>query len=216
MLWLMQQLLLDIRPAAAPTLENFVTGANRELLETLREWQTGATRDTALYLWGPKGSGKTHLLRAMAQTTGGCYWTGEDEVPPQTRLIALDDVESLAEAAQIKAFNAFNQARASGRLWIAAGENAPAALSLREDLRTRLGWGLVFRLQPLGDEDKQAALLRHARSRGFELDPAIATWLLTHQGRDLGYLLQVIEALDRYSLESQRRVTLPLLKMLLA
>jgi DnaA family protein len=130
--------------------------------------------------------------------------------------VALDNVECLAETSQIAAFDAFNEARASGRMWLATGNNAPAALSVREDLRTRLGWGLVFRLQPLTDEDKQAALRRHAIALGFELDPAIASWLLTRHGRDLSYLLQVVEALDRYSLETRRRVTLPLLKALLA
>jgi DnaA family protein len=212
----MQQLLLDIRPAPAPTLENFVVGANVELIRMLRDWQTGSPLEKALYIWGPQASGKTHLVRAMARTEGALLWNGQDEIAPDTRLVALDNVECLAETSQIAAFDAFNEARASGRMWLATGNNAPAALSVREDLRTRLGWGLVFRLQPLTDEDKQAALRRHAIALGFELDPAIASWLLTRHGRDLSYLLQVVEALDRYSLETRRRVTLPLLKALLA
>jgi DnaA family protein len=212
----MQQLLLEIRPAPQPALTNFVAGANLELMEMLTNWQAGRTAEKALYIWGPPGSGKTHLLRAVTAHQGTLLWNGQDDIPAECQLIALDDVERLAEASQIKAFAAFNGAKSAGKLWIAAGENAPAGLNVRDDLRTRLGWGLVYRLQSLSDEDKQAALVMHARNLGFELDPAIAAWLLTRHGRDLGYLLQVVEALDRYSLQTRRRVTLPLLKTLLA
>lgn len=212
----MQQLLLDIRPAPYPTFGNFVVGENLELMQQLEKWQSGKTTEKAIYLWGPPGSGKTHLLRALTHDKGTLLWNGQDEIAPETRLIALDDVDTLDEPAQINAFNAFNQAKAADILWIATGQNAPSGLTIRDDLRTRLGWGLVFRLHPLSDDDKQDALMMQARNLGFDLDPAIASWLLTHQGRDLGYLLQVIEALDRYSLQTRRRVTLALLKTLLS
>lgn len=211
----MQQLLLDIRPAARPTLDNFIPGPNRELLGHLRNWLAGETAESALYIWGPPGSGKTHLLNALAAAAGGAFWNGCGEISPDAPLIAIDDVESLSEPAQIDAFDAFNRAKAAGRRFVAAGENAPAGLNLREDLRTRLGWGLVFRIYPLSDVDMQAALAKHAQALGFELDPAIANWLLTHASRNLGYLLQIVEALDRYSLQTKRRITLPLLKEIL-
>lgn len=212
----MQQLLLDIRPAASPGLDNFIPGPNIEIIRQLLSWQTGETAEKSLYLWGPPGSGKTHLLRALGRQPNALLWNGLSEIPVNTRLIALDDVDHLPESSQINAFSAFNHAKAAGILWVAAGENAPAGLNIRDDLRTRLGWGLVYRLQPLSDPDKQTALILHANNLGFELDPAIASWLLTRHGRDLGYLLQVVEALDRYSLQTRRRVTLPLLKTLLA
>ena len=211
----MQQLLLDIRPAARPTLDNFIPGPNQELLDHLKRWLKGEVADTAIYIWGPPGSGKTHLLNALAAEAGGLLWNGTANITPDAPLIAVDDVESLSESAQIDAFDAFNRAKAAGRLWVAAGENAPAGLGVREDLRTRLGWGLIYRLYPLSDEDMQAALIKHARDLGFDLDPGIAGWLLTRTSRDLGYLLQVVEALDRYSLQTKRRITLPLLKEIL-
>jgi DnaA family protein len=211
----MQQLLLDILPAARPTLDNFIPGPNRELLDHLKQWLKGEAADTTLYIWGPPGSGKTHLLKALAAQTGGVVWDGSGEIESNLPLIAVDDVESLSESAQIAAFDAFNRAKAAGRLWVAAGQNAPAGLDVREDLRTRLGWGLIYRLSPLSDEDMQTALIKHARDRGFDLDPAIAAWLLTRTSRDLGHLLQIVEALDRYSLQTRRRITLPLLKEIL-
>jgi DnaA family protein len=197
----MQQLLLDIHPPARPALDNFIPGANRELLDALTHWQSASTGENALYLWGPPGSGKTHLLQALAAQ--------------QADIIIYDDIDALDEVDQIDAFDAFNRARAAGQRWLAAGQNAPAGLNVREDLRTRLGWGLIYHLHPLSDDDKQAALIRRAQSLGFELDPAIAAWLLTHQSRDLGHLLQIVEALNRYSLQAKRRISLPLLKEVL-
>jgi len=211
----MQQLLLDIRPAARPTLDNFIPGTNRELLGHLKQWLGGETAETALYIWGPPGSGKTHLLKALATEAGGHVWNGAGEIPANLPLAAVDDVEKLDEPAQIATFDAYNRAKAAGLRFVAAGENAPAGLKLREDLRTRLGWGLVYRLYPLSDADMQAALARHAQALGFDLDPAIANWLLTRASRNLGYLLQIVEALDRYSLQTKRRITLPLLKEIL-
>ncbi|MEW6131658.1 MAG: DnaA regulatory inactivator Hda [Pseudomonadota bacterium] len=211
----MQQLLLDIRPAARPGLANFIPGPNRELLGQIRKWLAGETAETALYIWGPPGSGKTHLLHALAAEAGAALWDGNGEIARDTPLVAVDDVEKLDEPAQIAVFDAYNRAKAAGQRFIAAGENAPASLKLREDLRTRLGWGLVYRIHPLSDADMQAALSKHAQALGFELDPAIANWLLTRKSRNLGYLLQIVEALDRYSLQTRRRITLPLLKEIL-
>lgn len=211
----MQQLLLDIRPAARPTLDNFIPGPNRELLDHLKKWFGGETTETALYIWAPRGSGKTHLLNALAAATDGLVWNGHDETVPSAPLIAIDDVESLSDSAQVAVFDAYNRAKAAGQRFVAAGENAPAGLNLREDLRTRLGWGLIYRLYPLSDEDMQAALIKHARDLGFDLDNAIAAWLLTRASRNLGHLLQIVEALDRYSLQTKRRITLPLLKEIL-
>ncbi len=197
----MQQLLLDILPAARPSLDNFIPGPNQELLDHLKHWLEGESTDTAIYIWGSPGSGKTHLLSAL--------------VAQQPDIVMFDDIDTLDERAQIAAFDAFNHAKSAGKRWIASGQNAPAGLDVREDLRTRLGWGLIYRILPLSDEDMQAALIKHAQGLGFDLDPAIASWLLTRKSRDLGHLLQIVEALDRYSLEHKRRITLPLLKEIL-
>ena len=100
--------------------------------------------------------------------------------------------------------------------WLGAGRSAPADVPLMPELRTRLGWGLVFQMAPLTDADKQAAMARHAESLGFRLEPAVADYLLTRGARDMQSLLAMLEALDRASLEAQRPITLPLVRQLLA
>jgi DnaA family protein len=190
----MKQLALGISPPPQPTLDNFVPGANAELLARLRELQAGSFRESVLYLWGETGSGKSHLLRAC------------------TAPHAVDDVETLDEASQIGLFNAINEARQSGGTVLAAGHAPPARLPLREDLKSRLAWGLVYQVKTLTDEERSAYLRAEAARRGFKLADEVIAYLLTRMRRDLRSLSSVIEKLDRYSLETKRPITLPLVR----
>jgi DnaA family protein len=190
----MKQLALDISPPPLPTLENFVPGANAELLARLREFRSGRFPEAVLYLWGEAGSGKSHLLRAC----------GDEH--------AVDDVQTLDEAAQIALFNRINEARESGGKVLAAGCAPPAQLPLREDLRSRLAWGLVYQVKPLTDAERSVYLRAEAERRGLKLPDDVVAYLLTRMRRDLRSLTSILDRLDRFSLETKRPVTLPMLK----
>lgn len=194
----MRQLPLEISPPAAPSLDNFVAGANGEALAAVRALAAVSLREAIVYLWGARGSGRTHLLRAAAHANPS--------------LVAADDVESLDAGAQQALFNAINAAREGGPGVIAAGAAAPAGLALREDVRTRLAWGLVYQLHPPSDAEKAAYLRADAARRGLRLPEEVLAYLLTHLPRDLASLNAVLDALDRYSLASQRPLTLPLVR----
>lgn len=190
----MKQLALGISPPPQPTLDNFVPGANAELVTRLREFQEGKFPDVILYLWGKAGSGKSHLLRACAGPT------------------VVDDVEKLDETSQIGLFNAINEARQSGGKVLAAGNAPPAQLPLREDLKSRLAWGLVYQVKPLTDEERAVFLRGEAERRGMRVPEEVISYLLTHVRRDLPTLTAILDELDKNSLERQRQITLPLLK----
>ena len=190
----MKQLALGISPPPQPTLENFVPGANGELLARLREFQAGKFADSVLYLWGEDGSGKSHLLQA-------CTCPG-----------VADDVEQLDEAAQIRLFNAINEARQSGGRVLVAGNAPPAQLPLRDDLKSRLAWGLVYHLKRLTDDERATYLRTEAERRGMRVPEDVIRYLLTHVRRDLPTLAATLDELDRVSLELKRPVTLPLVK----
>ena len=194
----MRQLPLDISPAAQPGLDNYVAGANAEALERVRALATGRPPEAIVYLWGEPGSGRTHLLRGAAALNPA--------------LVVADDVERLDARAQQALFNAINAAREGNAPVLAAGNAPPAALSLREDLRTRLGWGLVYQLRPLGDADKVTHLHNEAARRGLRLTEDVVRYLLHHLPRDVGSLNRVLDTLDRHALVEQRQVTLPLVR----
>ena len=193
----MRQLALSISPPPQPTLENFLPGANAELVARLREFHAGTFAESVLYLWGDTGSGKTHLLRAC----GG----------PNV----VDDVETLDEASQIELFNAINEARQSGGRVLVAGNAPPAQLPLREDLKSRLAWGLVYQVKPLTDAERALFLRGEAERRGMRMPDEVIGYLLTHVRRDLPTLTTILDEIDKHSLERQRQITLPLVRQIL-
>ncbi len=218
----MKQLAFTLAPPPAPGLDNFHPGRNGELLKHLRDLVSGRAAERSVYLWGGAGSGRTHLLRATAfalQDAGiACRYVGRSEPVPEPadlRAIAVDDVEALDARNQRAFFNLYNQLRERSGIVLAAGNAAPARLHLRPELLTRLGWGLVYQVQALSDEEKAIALKGHAAQRSFDLPDGVVDYLLRHMNRDLQSLMAMLDALDRYSLEAKRPITLPLLKELL-
>lgn len=223
----MSQLLLDISPDNQPILDSFVAGRNLELLSALRHALFGnngaGSSERCFYLWGEIGSGKSHLLQACVRAaldTGHSAIYAHGSVPPQVldmgaAVVAVDDVEQLEDAAQIELFNLYNQMRDSGGMLLVSGTESPLHLKLRDDLRTRLGWGLVYQVHGLSDEEKALALSQHAQAKGFVLSPEVTQYLLRHGRRDLPSLMSVLDALDAHSLRLHRAPTVPLLKEVL-
>lgn len=211
----MQQLLLDLLPANPPTLDNFVTGGNAETLAALTGWLAGDDASMSLHLCGESAAGKTHLLQASGFVYIDAAWLpslGDFGEPLQ---LAIDHVDALDAEGQITLFNHFNRLRHAGGRLLTAARQPPAHLGLREDLRTRLGSGLICRLHPLSDAEKAAALLAQAKERAMKLSPEGVDYLLRHAPRDMRSLSALIVALDRYSLEHKRAITLPLLREVL-
>jgi DnaA family protein len=219
----MRQLALGLVPSPAPSFENFVPGRNFEVVSALRSLASGQFAERFVFLWGQTGCGRSHLLRAAvsAATSQGViarYVSPGESLPAeddQVRLLAVDDVEKLDTQSQGEFFSIYNALREGQGSVIAAGAVAPAGLRLRADLLTRLGWGLVFQVHALSDADKRAALKRHAAARAFDLRDEVVEYLLRHLQRDLPSLMNVLDALDRHSLEVKRPITLPLLRELL-
>jgi DnaA family protein len=211
----MNQLLLDITPDWWPTFDNFVPGGNSELLFALHEALSGNAAERCIYVWGPAGSGKSHLLQACVGAAQNAHCSAiyaPGFVPEHADGVAVDDVEKLDEVAQIELFNLYNRMREEGGMLLVSGTQSPLHLNVRADLRTRLGWGLVYQVLGLSDEEKLLALMQHAQGRGFALAPDIAQYLLRHGRRDLPSLLAVLDALDEHSLSLHRTPSIPLLK----
>jgi DnaA family protein len=221
----MKQLPLDIGLAGAPSLANFLAGPNEAAWKHLQLWAGSPTRSPVpTYLWGPSGSGKTHLLKAVQESlreqgarTG---WLDPSmAAPPEFdegwAVVLLDDVQRYSAVQQHAAFSWFVQAQALQRGVLAAGLLPPADLQLREDLRTRLGWGHVYELHVLSEPERRAVLRQAADARGVFLDDAVMDFILHRFSRDLGSLMQLLEHLDAYALQTQRAITIPLIKAML-
>lgn len=212
----MRQLILDLLPEEAPSLDNFVVGGNSEAVTGLVGWLAPESRETILFLCGEAGSGKTHILRSV----GGAYLDAALDanlanLGEAQGLHAIDHVESLSETGQVALFNLFNRLRANGGRLLVAASLPPLQLKLREDLRTRLGSGLTYRLQVLTDAEKLTALAAQAESRALRLPAGALDYLLARAPRDMRSLSALLVALDLYSLEHKRAITLPMLREVL-
>ena len=225
----MKQIALDIGLGSTPSFSNFFAGPNEAALAHLQLWAGSSLRaPVPTYLWGEPGSGKSHLLKAVVEALreqgAAVGWMDASTLEPpefseQWAAVLMDDCHLYTAVQQHAAFNWFVNALGTpdGRpRWVlAAGRVPPADLQLREDLRTRLGWGHVFALQALGDTERRSVLRQEADSRGVFLSDEAMDFILKRFSRDLGNLMQLLDQLDGYSLQTQRPITIPLIKSML-
>jgi DnaA family protein len=241
----MEQLVFDLHAAEPPSFDNFVAGANAEVIAALKQFvgagivaldrpRTSADAlpaaspppllETSLFVWGADGAGKSHLLEAAVRlakeqgavatlvTDPGALEDADVDALAASDLVAVDDVDAASAQAQAQIFTLYNTLRARRHRLIAASRRPLAVLPLREDVRTRLGWGLVYEVSPLSDADKPDALLAYSHQRGLKLSEEVIRYLLLHGRRDMTTLVATLAALDRHSLSIKRPITVPLLR----
>ena len=218
----MKQIPLAIAHDTARTFESFATGPNAMAVAHLVGMQATSA---PVYLWGPSGCGKTHLLHALAQrfhqhgAQVGWFSAAEPAPWPHDEahaLIVLDDCDGFDTDQQQAAFSLFVDATARGVPLACAGRVPPVDLPLRDDLRTRLGWGHVLAIQPLSEAETRAALRREADRRGLFLSDEVMDYLLTRFMRDLKHLMALLDRLDEFALVNKRAITVPLVRQMLA
>lgn len=225
----MKQIALDIGLATGPTLKSFFAGPNEAALRHLELWAgkqpAAAIRSPVpTYLWGSGGSGKTHLLKAvhvaLREQGAAVGWLDASvHEPPEFdegwATVLMDDVHLYNSVQQHAAFNWFINAQ-THQLWVlAAGALPPADLKLRDDLTTRLGWGHVFQLYALSEPARRAVLRQAADARGIFLSDEVMDYILTRFSRDLGSLMELLDLIDGYALQTKRGITIPLIKSMM-
>jgi hypothetical protein len=173
----------------------------------------GEPGERVIYVWGEPGAGKTHLLKAFAEASGGHarYVPARDFVDAGAApVFALDDVEKLSDEEQVSLFNAFNEGSFE-RLLVSASA-APRDVALRRDLAS--GWPPGSRTASSRSTMRRSAPrsppMRSRAASGFPTKSPRS--ILTHARRDMGSLIAALDSLDRFSLETGRPVTVPLLK----
>lgn len=225
----MKQIALDIGLTTGPTLASFCAGPNTEALRHLELWVGQGNSlinrsPVPTYLWGVGGSGKTHLLKAVQDALraqgASVGWLDASLVDPPEfdeswAAVLMDDVHAYNTLQQHTAFNWFVNAQTHQRWVLAAGTLPPADLKLRDDLRSRLGWGHIFQLQMLSEPQRRAVLRQAADARGIFLSDEVMDFMLTRFSRDLGSLMELLDLLDGYALQTKRGITIPLIKSMM-
>lgn len=238
-----RQLPLTLSNNPRPSFNNFITGNNGEILSRLKEIITNIIKSARLgtninsqatysfqnsygmYLWGAHGSGKTHLLQATASALEAkwCRFLTSTSLiklfhyDKTVKLYIIDNCENLNHKQQRATFNLFNQISSEQHSFlIVSGSTLATHLPIRDDLRSRLAWGLNYQLHSLRDDEKILALLKKAEDKGLKLHEEIIHYLLNHFHRDMFSLSILLDQLDIYSMETKRPVTIPLIKAMLS
>jgi DnaA-homolog protein len=225
-----QQLTLPVSLRDDATLDNFLPVPGSEALLGALGQQLEEGGEAIIYLHGGIGSGKSHLLQACCHRAGGgalylpladLVGYGPGEVLADVadmRLICLDDLDAVAgmPAWELALFELYNRARETGARLLVAAASAPRVIALDlEDLRSRLSWGVVYRLASCDDEQKKAVLQFRARRRGLTLPDEVASYLVSRAPRGLDPLLGLLDLLDQASLEHKRALSIPFVKQVL-
>ncbi len=217
----MKQIPLPLATDAVQSFGSFLPGENAMALQQLRGIGPGSA---PVYLWGPQGCGKTHLLKAVALERQGqgetIGWFGPTQATPWEfdeawTLLVLDGCDEFTAEQQLGAFALFVEATTHAVPVVAAGRVPPVDLQLRDDLRSRLGWGHVLAIQPLSEAHSRGALRCEADRRGLFLSDEVMDHLLHRYARDLKHLMDQLDRLDEFALIHKRALTVPLLRQML-
>ncbi len=225
------QLPLSVQLRDDATFANYFSGQNATLVNILDmdRQVPGIESEQFIYLYGSPGVGCSHLLQAAchqvdSQDHRSIYLPMKELVqyPPhmlegmeRLQLVCLDDVGAVAGIPEWEEalFDLFNRLRDSRTRFLVAADNPPKALNLQlPDLESRLGWGMVFQVQPLDDKDKVAALQLRANLRGLDMSEEVARFIIYRSTRDMGYLFRILQKLDSASLRAKRKLTIPFVK----
>ncbi len=208
-------------------MENFLALDRVEPLLNALGSQLAPDGEALIYLYGPPGVGKSHLLQA------GCHAGSVEtlylplselvDFPPEEVLqgveklgrVCLDDVHVVLGDAgwELALFNLINSARQQGCRLVVAGDAAPLGLQVElADLRSRLSGGIVYQM-PEADDDTKAAILQfRARRRGITMSDGVASYIVSRSPRAMEQLLEVLDRLDKTSLVEQRALSVPFVK----
>ena len=225
---------LPLPPFFSPraTFDQFWPGGNEQLVHSLRSAAAGSS-DPLLFLWGPPDSGKSHLLQAAChcahrQGRAVSYLPMRELNPKgpevfdglaEQHLVCIDDLELILgtpPSLERTLFLLYNALRERGHCLLVTASMPPNDLPTQlPDLRSRWSWGVVYRINPLDEENTLAALELCARELGLELPISVKRFLLARCRRDLGFLRRLLDELDRASLAAQRKLTIPFVKQIL-
>ncbi len=226
----MKQVALDFKLHPLASFDNFIEGPNSQLIQELKAWVASLKFESfpnCFYLWGERGSGKSHLLQASAHLARelGLQVNHFDPLrplepfKPSCKLMVMDDVQDYDQAAQSSCFNWFVNASLPTdgiqRGILVSASLPPTDLLIRDDLRTRFASGLVSAIDVLNEPQRKAVLVQQASLRGLELRADVLEYMMSRFSRDLTNLVGWLDQLDGFSLQSKRSITIPLIKDML-
>jgi DnaA family protein len=218
------QLPLDFRLQDEHAFSRFIAGPNRELVDHILALAQGR-EEGVFYVSAASGAGKTHLLQAATREAhDAIYLPGKLLIQhpaeildgmESRQLVCVDDIHLVAGLPdwELALFSLINSVNEAGQSLIVSALHVPSACGFKlRDLVSRLSAALQYRLEEPDEEAKQLFLQVDAKRRGLQISDEVVEWILNHMPRDMRNLSNLLNLLDRESLRTQRRITIPFIK----
>jgi DnaA-homolog protein len=228
---LVSQLTLDLYRASHHEFERYLSDANLEIVSALKDLHA-VSAYSSIYLWGGRGTGKSHLLEAAVREANrlkhrAIYLPFKTILPDlemilcdltEVSLVAIDDVDICRgdRLNEERLFHFYNELKDRGGHMLFSSTSRPdtAGFGL-QDLASRFREGLVYQLRELSDADKAELLVNEANARGFHLSQGTLKFIMQNYKRDMTSLMAILTLLDNASLEHSRSLTIPFVRKLL-
>ena len=189
------------------TFDNFVVGSSNRFAHSaaIAVSKTPGQVYNPLFLYGPPGVGKTHLLYAIANGIRkknpnanivyikGDQFTNEliDAIKNgrniefrskyrEADLFLVDDIQFIAgkESTQEEFFHTFNKLYEEHKQIVLTSDRKPDdMLTLEDRLRSRFLWGLIADINPPDYETRMAIIKNKAKQLGLELDDEVCNYI---------------------------------------
>ena len=225
----MQQLTLNIALRDGFQFTSFYTNRSNVDVVNLLKLIAAQQEQGQFFFWGKAKTGKSHLLQACCQNAS-LAGIGISYLPLKllsnygvdclkslhtSELIVIDDVDSVLKQSEWEEalFHLINETRLRKQTLLISASNGPRHLGCNlPDLASRLLWGASYQIHELSDQDKFLALQLRARQRGFEIPDRVVDYLYKRYPRKLDTLMEILDHIDKKSLSTGRKITLPLIK----
>ena len=189
------------------TFDNFIVGPSNRFAHgaALAVSKTPGQVYNPLFLYGPPGVGKTHLLYAIANgirkinPNANIVYVRANEFTNElieaikngkniefrskyreADLFLIDDIQFIAgkESTQDEFFHTFNKLYEEHKQIVMTSDRKPSDMvTLEERLQTRFQWGLVADIQPPDYETRMAILKNKAQSLGLDLNDDVCNYI---------------------------------------
>lgn len=205
---------------------NYHAQDNQQTLTLLLDFLNDEKLCGSCYIWGERGTGKSHLLYASCkQIPSSVYIPLLDlQLQPDVltavvkyRLVCIDDIDAVACQTdwESQLLILLENTEKNGNLLVLTGDRPPVDLHFESnDLVNRLQGRRVFKLSSASDQTKVRMLVDRANERGLTVEPAVAEFIMRRHARDTHSLMRLFNRVAQASLESRRRITIPFLREL--
>lgn len=224
------QMALPVGEHDAPTFRNFIVSPRNRLAVKSLQQMIASPGFGLTYLWGAPSSGRSHLLQAACEAMADSIYvplTDVCDMPSEAvladlecnALVAVDDLDTVLGNADWERglFDLYNRCLGADVGLLVSATCAPAHLNVDlPDLKSRLTSGLSLQVHVPDDTEKSQILIERAHLRGMQMDAAVASYILTRCGRDMGELMSLLDRLDAVSLRDQRKLSVPFVRQIVS